>query len=459
MKKLTRRSLLRASAGLAVAGAVARPYFANAAATTANIWWVQGFVPEEDVALRKMLADYEKASGNTFDLTIIPFAAMRQKEIAAITTGIVPDILNVGDFYFAVLSAWKDQLVDLTDVLEPQRPLLSPTAQSIAYAYNNVKKQRSYYIVPQRLTAVPFHIWKSLIEKSGQKVSEIPPTWDAFLDFFMPVQTGLRAKGVRNVYSYGYQLTANGVDPPALFHHFMIAYGGKDYVTPDGKLHTDDPKIREAAVKALAKLTTPFKKGFVPPAVTNWNDADDNNAFHAKLIVMDFDGTISTEVALYHKQDEYKDILTRGMPAGNDGQELPSINGTAGVVVPKAAKNIAVAKEFLKYAMEPKVLNTYLKGGLGRFLPPMPSIIKNDEGFWLDPKNEPLSAYTKQGVLGPTIAPYEVFNPAQAQVNTEHTFMQAMFDVMSRGMTPEQAIDKAFKRVETIFAKYPIVQS
>src|SRR3984893_16365159 len=37
---------------------------------------------------------------------------------------------------------------------------------------------------------------------------------------------------------------------------------------------------------------------FVPPGAINWNDADDNNAFHAKQIVMDLDGTISTEVAV-----------------------------------------------------------------------------------------------------------------------------------------------------------------
>jgi hypothetical protein len=35
-------------------------------------------------------------------------------------------------------------------------------------------------------------------------------------------------------------------------------YGGKDFITPDGKLHTDDPKVREAAVKRLVKLTTPL---------------------------------------------------------------------------------------------------------------------------------------------------------------------------------------------------------
>ena len=40
------------------------------------------------------------------------------------------------------------------------------------------------------------------------------------------------------------------------------------------------------------------------------NDNDDNNAFHAKLVVMDFDGTISTEVALWKNKTDYNDILT-----------------------------------------------------------------------------------------------------------------------------------------------------
>ena len=63
MAILTRRSVLRSSLGLAAAGALARPHIANAAATTAELWWVQGFAQEEDVAFKKLLADYEKASG------------------------------------------------------------------------------------------------------------------------------------------------------------------------------------------------------------------------------------------------------------------------------------------------------------------------------------------------------------------------------------------------------------
>ena len=65
----------------------------------------------------------------------------------------------------------------------------------------------------------------------------------------------------------------------------------------------------------------------------------------------------------------------------------------------------------------------------------------------------------QQTLLGPTMPFYEVYNPAMAQVNAEHVFMVAEFDVMNGGTAPEAAIDKAFKRVEEIVAKYPITQA
>jgi multiple sugar transport system substrate-binding protein len=457
MAILTRRSVLRGSLGLAASGALARPHIANAAATTAELWWNQGFAEEEDIAFKKVLADYEKVSGNKIEDSIIPFAPLRQKAVSAITSGVVPDVLEMADFQFLPLNAWADNLIDVSDIVEPLKSQYIDTALHATYSYNNVTKKRAYYAVPMKAAGIPFHIWQSLVEKAGYKVSDIPNTWDAFLDFFMPVQDKLRAQGMRNIYAYGYQLTANGVDPAITFQGFLMAYGGKNLVTPDGKLHTDDPQVREAAVKTIAKLTTPFKQGYVPPGVVNWNDADDNNAFHAKLIVMDFDGSLSTEVALYKKKEEYDDIVTRGLPLGNDGKEVPSPMPIFGALIPKGAKNVTVAKEFLKYAVQPNVLNEYLKGGLGRWALPLPEIARSDP-FWFhqDPHR---TAYAEETLNRPTLPLYEAFNPAMAEVNAEHVFSIAMLDVMNNGMTPEQAIDKAFKRAEEIFAKYPITQA
>ena len=454
MNTTTRRSVLRGSVGLLAAGALARPYIANAAATTASMWAFQGFIPEEDAAYRALVADYQKASGNTIDYSIIPFAALRQKAVSAVAVGVVPDIIEPADFAFFYLNAWKDNLHDVSDVFETQKAHYGKNASDASFAYNSIAKKRSYYAVPWKSATVPFRFWKSLVEKSGQKVADIPKTWDAFNDFFRPVQDGLRKQGMRNIYGMGYQLTATGVDPILLFNAFMIAHGGENFVTPQGQVQTSDPQVREAAIKAAAYLAKAFTDGYVPPVCLNWNDADDNNAFHAKLMVMDFDGSLSTEVALYHNKEEYDDIVTYGLPLGNDGKKLPAQAISFGLVIPQGAKNVPVAKEFIKHAIEPKVLNTYLKAGLGRWAPPMPAIAESDP-FWL--KEDPhRTAYITETLLGPTIPVYEARNPGMAKVGAENVMMRAVINVMEKGMTPQTAIDQAFKRVETIVAKYPV---
>src|SRR3954464_5003348 len=108
MENLTRRSVLRGSAALAATGVLARPYIANAAATTATVWWNQGFIQSEDIAFRNLAAAYEKASGNKLDYSITPFAPLRQKSVAAITSGAVPDVLELAVSCFAATNPWND---------------------------------------------------------------------------------------------------------------------------------------------------------------------------------------------------------------------------------------------------------------------------------------------------------------------------------------------------------------
>src|SRR5438270_1357610 len=458
MASLTRRSILRSSAALVAAGTLARPYIANAQAKTAEVWWPQGFVPEEDTAIKKITADYEKASGNKIDLSITPFAPQRQKIVAAMQTGVVPDVMVNNPAEIIALHAWDDKLVDVSDVVEPQKALFTETALLNTFCYNSKTKKRAYYGVPLTQDVLPNHIWRPLVEKAGFNMEDVPKTWDAFYDFFKEVQKKLKAQGSRNVYGLGLNVTTNGVDPNNVFNYFLIAYGGQDIVTKDGKLHVDDPKVKEAVVKALTYPPTAYKEGFVPPGAINWNDADDNNAFHAKQIVMDLDGTISTEVAVLSqgKKEDYDNIVTMGLAQSNDGQVVPSQSGSACGLIPKGAKNAAVAKDFLKYWTQPQILNEWAKTGLGRNLPPMASVVKNDPWWFEDPHR---AAYTKQGLLSPTVANFWAYNPAYAQVQNEHVFPNAWAEIVKDGVTSQVALEKAIKRAEEIFAKYQIGQS
>jgi multiple sugar transport system substrate-binding protein len=421
MKKLSRRSVLRGSAGLVAAGALARPHLANAAATTATAWFAQGFIPSEDTALRKLVEDYEKASGNTIDLSIVPFVALRQKEVAAVTSGVVPELMEDADFSFTPLNAWDDKLLDVTDIIETQKPRYSEVVLLGRHLYNNVTRSRSYYGVPMKMASTTFDIWTSLVEKAGYKMSDIPNTWDAFIDFFLPMQAKLRSRGMRHVYALSLECSTNGVDPIATFNAHLIANGGKDLVTADGILHADDPQVREAVVKTLTRFAKLFKDDYVPPGAVNWNDQDNNNSFHAKEVVLCFNGSLSMELAQIDQKTEYEDQVTHGLPLGNDGKPLPAQIGEFGVVIPKGAKNVDVAKEFLKYAIEPQVLNEYLKGGLGRWAIPYPEVAKTDP-FWLNSGDQHRTAYITETLVGPTFPFYEAYSPAAAQVDSEHVF-------------------------------------
>jgi multiple sugar transport system substrate-binding protein len=452
---MSRRTVLRGSLGVAATGLLTRPYIANAAASTATVWQVQGFVPEEDAAFRKTVTDYEKASGNNIDLSIMPFTALNQKVISALTSGEVPDLV-FHDAPATILpqNAWENKLEDVSDIVEAHRSELSKTSVLASSFYNSVTKQRAFYLIPIKQGCEPFHIWGDLVEQAGFKLSDAPKTWDAFWDFFKPMQQVLRSKGRRKLYALGLQITTVGPnDGNGLFGHFLFANGGENMVTPDGKLHTDDPQVREAAIRSVEYMTNCYKGGYVPPEALSWNDADDNNAYHEKLILMDLDGTLSTELAMVHDKQAFEAMVTMGLPNGNDGKPMPALQAAGGGFIPKGARNVAVAKDFMKFFIQPQVMNENLKQGLGRWVPVIPSLVTSDP-FWLDTKDPHLAPYVREAVLGPTMPSYNGYNPAWGQVSAEQLWGVAHADVIKNGMTPAAAIDKAFKRADAIFAKY-----
>lgn len=454
MASMSRRGLIGASVATAAAGALVRPYIANAQAKTAVVWVNQGFIPQEDAAFKKLAADYMKQSGNKLDYSIMPFTAQNQKTVSALTSGDVPDLIFM-DAPATIISqnAFNDKFIDVTDVVAPYEHLLSDTARLGSTFYNKATRKRSYYLCPIKQGGTPFHIWGDLVEKAGFKLSDIPDTWEERWKFFVPMQNILRRKGRRHIYALGMEITTVGPnDGNNLYQHSLIAYGGRNMVTQDGKLHTDDPQVREAAVRSTTLMADFYKQGVVPPEALSWTDADDNNGFHAKLFITDFDGTLSTELAMISNKEDYLNAVTLGMPKYKDSTLIPCQVGVGGGFIPKGAKGAEVAKDLMKYWMQPAVMNANLKAGLGRWVPAIPSVVKSDP-FWIHSSDPHLKPYVEEAVLNPTLPPWEGFNPAWGQVAAEQLQQGTVADVAKNGMKPTQAVDKAFKRMEQVFAQ------
>jgi multiple sugar transport system substrate-binding protein len=303
----------------------------------------------------------------------------------------------------------------------------------------------------------PFHIWGDLVEKAGLKMSEIPKDWNGIWNYLKQAQKPLRASGMRKMYACGLQVTTVGPnDGNNVFRHFLIANGGGGIVTTDGKLHVDDPKIREAAIKSVEFMTDLYKDGYVPPEALSWNDADDNNGYHQKLFMMDFDGTLSTELAMIKDKENFYNNMKVVAPTNkNDGTPMTCQVGTGGGFIPKGAKNVEVAKDFMTYFMQPAVMNANLKAGLGRWFPSIPQIVKDDK-WWTENEMPCLRPYIEEGVLNPTLPLFNAYSPAWGQLESEQLWGQAHADVIKNGMKPSEAIDKAFARANAIFARVTI---
>jgi len=174
MGAITRRSAVGGVLGLAASTALARPYIANAQAKTAVCWLNQGFIPQEDAAMRKVCEDYMKASGNKLDYSIMPFMALNQKTVSALTSGDVPDLVFM-DAPSSIIpqNAWDDKIMDVSDVVKPYESQLHETAKLGSTFYNKATKKRSYYLCPIKQGATPFHIWGDLVEKAGFKMSDL----------------------------------------------------------------------------------------------------------------------------------------------------------------------------------------------------------------------------------------------------------------------------------------------
>ena len=442
--------------GATASATLAAPRIARANKTVV-VWWTQGFYAQENKAVEDAMAAWEKKTGNKIELTIMTGSDLITKLIAAMNVKDVPDLVHTvtGDRFLVPAASWNDQMVDVSDVVATQEKLFSQTALTSSRYYNNVTKKRSYYSVPIKCSAMNISIWRPLINEVGFQDSDIPKTQDDYYRFFETVQDKLRAKG-RRLFGLGFSMATKEADSGTLFHAFLNAYGGEGIVTPEGKLNIDDPAVRKGAITALERLTTPYKKGYVPPGAINWGDVDNNNAFYARQIVMTPNATISIAVAQMEKQEQYlKEIITQGLPLGNDGKEVRRLVGVAPCIIPKGARNIDSAKQLLTDFITPTNLNTYLKETRGRYLPVMNSIIKDDP-YWTDPADPHRKPGVANALEAPSMPYWMAFNPAYGQVLSEQVWTQAEANITQRNMTPEQAFEEAAKRIKVLFSRYQI---
>jgi multiple sugar transport system substrate-binding protein len=427
----------------------------SAKAADLVVWWEEGFYPEEDAAVREIMAAFEQETSKQVELVQFEQYEMNDQARAALAAGQPPGFL-----YGTVVSWWwwayEGRLVDLEGVLGPVLGLFDADAIEAAMKLNGSTGQRGLYALPMGRRSSHLHVWQRLLERAGFTLADIPKEWDGFWSFWCDrVQPAAReALGRDDIWGIGLPMSPI-VDTENTLEQFQLAYE-TPWVGRDRRLQIDDPKMRAGIVKALEDYTLIWRKGCTPPDAIDWDGSGNNRSFLDQRVVMTLNSTLSIPGALRtaRPDDYYKNAATIDWPVGANGQPLVLDGGLSHAVIFKAGQNPALAGDFVRFLAEGGWLAHWLTFAGDRWLPPMRKLV--EQPFWLDP-SDPHRMHAAIQILtrphqysGEGVRDNELRSD---RIGEEEIWGNAVHRVAADGISPEQAIDEAIARIKQILSE------
>jgi len=428
-----------------------------------RIWWPQGFLTEENTLVAQLVDGWKKESGLEASLSLVPANLLDSEVAKAIEKGNPPDFLysTTAETNLFPKLAWKNELADVSDVINPIKNAYLPVALQTVNYQNGTTKQRSYYAAPIGQQTVHVFYWRNLLEEAGFKDTDIPKEWDKYWQFWETVQQNLLPKkGVNNIYALGLAMSDIGTDTFLGFEEFLEAYDVK-VLDSNGKLLLDSPENQDKVVKALKKYTGFYTGGYVPPKAIEWSDSGNNISFLETQSIMTVNSTLSIPLTQKLPKNKYNEpsrdlyfnkIVTADLPNRPDGSDLKSILGIKQVVIFEKSKHKDTAKSFMKYLLRPEILGKFIReGSKGRMVPVMPQLL--EDPFWKE-ADPHFAAVINQLLKSPTRPSYEAINPAYSVVLDKNIWAKAILSIVKERVAPEQAASKAIAQIVDIFTNW-----
>jgi multiple sugar transport system substrate-binding protein len=421
------------------------------------VWWDDPWYAQEREALAEVVAAFEQETGKQVEVAFYPVEELPAKIVAALDGGQPPDLAYGLDILFRIPHwAFEDRLVDLSDAVGIFSNLFDADALASVTLVNDTTGRRALYGLPIGRSTVHIHVWKSLLDRTGFTLDDIPREWEAFWSFWCDqVQPAVRkATGRDDIWGVGLNMSSLVAEPWFFFSQFRSAYGA-NYVTADGRLVIDEPEIRQGLVTAIDRYVEIYRKGCTPPGSVAWGYAENNKAFYNQAVVMTPNETLSIPNQLRQErpEDYRENTATVEWPLGPHGEAFPIFGLVYSAVVFKDAENAGTATDFVRFLVREGWLAHYLDFSDERLMPPMSALI--NAPFWLDPSDRHRMAGVVQIASRPTLHNYVAAsgNWRHELVDGEFVWPKAIHRVASDGITPEQAVDEAIARIKQILSE------
>lgn len=420
--------------------------------TPVTIWWTNGYYPEEDEAIQKIVRQWENESGFKAELNFSSEEVNLQRTQAAIETDNPPDIVynQKAEFALNPRVAWEGKGAEVSEVLEAFKNRYSSSAIRSTFLYNSLTKKPGYYAVPIHQQTLHIHYWRDLLNQAGFEDDDIPKEWNEFWSFWQQVQDKLREQGQKNIYGMGLNYSAEANDTFYEFEQVLAAYG-VNLLDENGELQIENPEVRQDLIQVLEWYTDFYKKGYVPEDSVDWLPADNNVSFLNRRLVMTLNPTLSIPASQRSDEAVYRDkIVTLEFPQNPDGSSPEYLVSVKQVLSFLASPHREEATSFLSFIVQPEVMNEYLKQSAGRYFPVMPELLSDP--FWNNLDDPHISVARQQ--FASTRPLNSILYPAYAQLFAENIWGQALEKIVVEGVSAEAATDEIIQRIKTIFTQW-----
>jgi multiple sugar transport system substrate-binding protein len=430
------------------------------------VWWQEGYYAEEDQALRDIIAAFEQERGKEVELVLRPteempddiWAQLGDRALGSLARAGQPPDVAFGFWLDLDAPQWalEDRLVDLSETIGHFSDLFDPAQLDRATLLNATTGRRALYGLPMGQITHLTHVWKSLLEKAGFTLEDVPRKWEAYWSFWCDeVQPAVRhATGRDDVWGVGLPMSVEAADTENVFDQFVTAYGA-DYVTPDGRLVIDDPEIRQGLVKAIDSYTAIYHEGCTPPDSVTWGDSSNNERFLAQAVVMTPNLSLSIPNALKRERpdDYYKNTATIEWPLGPSGESFRLFTAVHFAMVFSDGANVATAKDFVRFLVAEGWLGHYLNFSGERMLPSMPGLL--EQPFWLDPSDPHRMAAVMQAASRGAAYDYATVSGdlRHDRIKSDRIWAKAVHRIAIEGISPEQAVEEAIARIKQMLSE------
>ena len=123
--------------------------------------------------------------------------------------------------------------MNLSDAIAPLFGPVRSGCARLGTASRRRTGQKAFYGLPIGRTTNHIHVWKSLLERAGFTLADIPKEWETFWAFWCDrVQPAVReAMGRDDIWGIGLNMSGEHTESSWQFFQFMAAYEA-DYAGP-----------------------------------------------------------------------------------------------------------------------------------------------------------------------------------------------------------------------------------